>query len=224
MCVCLWCCCHSFQEAGSHFLEICGQADKRTQTINFEQLSTRQSISVVTKVSLSFVFCSILQRQGPKRSLQSLEDCLQHNNNFACKKLNTHTPGKHKHWEQLNLAVKYIIEQLYYNVNILLTCFSWPVTFLIPCSNINPVKHCPASYSSTRLSMLSRCCHSSRQSHLCQHDSPTQPRSLTTHTHMVSANMSMRHMLKLLHMQTHTLVYTQTQISTGQLQSNGLRH
>lgn len=117
-CVCLWCCCHSFQEAGSHFLEICGQADKRTQTINFEQLSTRQSISVVTKVSLSFVFCSILQRQGPKRSLQSLEDCLQHNNNFACKKLNTHTPGKHKHWEQLNLAVKYIIEQLYYNVNI----------------------------------------------------------------------------------------------------------
>lgn len=86
---------------------------KRTQTINFEQLSTRQSISVVTKVSLSFVFCSILQTQGPKRSLQSLEDCLQHNNNFACRKLNTHT------WQAQTLRTVKLSYKIYYRTVIL---------------------------------------------------------------------------------------------------------
>lgn len=88
-------------------------AGKQTETINFEQLSTRQSISVVTKVSLSFVFCSIPQRQGPERSLQSLEDCLQHNNNFACRKLNTHT------WQAQTLRTVKLSCKIYYRTVIL---------------------------------------------------------------------------------------------------------
>lgn len=88
-------------------------AGKQTETINFEQLSTRQSISVVTKVSLSFVFCSILQRQGPERSLQSLEDCLQHNNNVACRKLNTHT------WQAQTLRTVKLSCKIYYRTVIL---------------------------------------------------------------------------------------------------------